>query len=133
MTAMRQRLVRQKYFPQLISPAMKPTRLNHTCCQITLTMIICYRGGTDSTPDRTRTYNLLIRSQTLYPLSYRCILVYRLLLYQNFNESQRKSLLYNHLRRGGAPRHAISPYAIRVYAICFNPFGTGTTAVTSGL
>ena len=30
------------------------------------------------TPDRTRTYNLLIRSQMLYPLSYRCILVYRL-------------------------------------------------------
>ena len=121
--------VRQKDFHKLISPAMTFPWLNSTCYEITLTMIICYRGPMGSTPDRTRTYNLLIRSQMLYPIELQVHITLSVILYQNFRLSQRKSLLYHHLRQRGGARAALSPYAVRV---CFNPFTTGTTAVTSG-
>ena len=125
----------QKHFPPLHSSCLFYKTSSKS--SLTITMLDCcqtYMRIWGSTPDRTRTYNLLIRSQLLYPLSYRCILVYRLLLYQNFSLSQRKSLLYHHLRRAGRAHATLSPYAIRVYAISFfSPFTTGTTAVTSGL
>ena len=37
-----------------------------------------YEAGRGSTPGRTRTFSLRIRSPLLYPLSYRCIILYRL-------------------------------------------------------
>ena len=93
--------------------------LCHKCPHMSLTFADYdyhdHGGGTGSTPGRTRTCNLRIRSPLLYPVELQVHLSLSVILYQNFRRSQRKSLLSHHLRQRGPARAALSRYAIRVY------------------
>ena len=91
-----------------------------------------YGGGTGSTPGRGRTCNLRIRSPLLYPLSYRCIYLYRLYCTKTL-ELVNVSRCYHtvYVWRGG-PAHPKSLRHKGLRQAVIRPFTTGTVAVTSG-
>ena len=89
-------------------------------------------GGRGSTPGRTRTFSLRIRSPLLYPLSYRCIILYRLYFIRTWgkvNVSRCHHTIYVQAGRPPPPK-SLRHKGLRQAVI--SPFTTGTTAVTSG-